>query len=169
MLLNEKLKTIIGSDAKIINVERVSLWLLDNSHSSITAENIYSLTKNQYIPGLTLQREEYPNYFQAIESSLTVDVADAVADPRTSEFSNSYLIPNGITSLLDIPIRIGGDLIGILCHEHVGEKRNWSIDDIRFASSIADLIALAIENSEKEQISNDLSEIKLRYESASAK
>ena len=43
---------------------------------------------------------------------------DANRDRRTREFSEPYLKPLGITSMLDAPIRTGGKMIGLLCLEH---------------------------------------------------
>ena len=72
-------------------------------------------------------------------------VADVCSDPRTRELRGGYLDPHGITSMLDAPIRRGGELLGVVCHEHVGPMRTWTPDEQGFAASIADLSSLAIE------------------------
>jgi GAF domain-containing protein len=44
----------------------------------------------------------------------------------SEEFRASSLAPLGITAMLDAPILQGGDIIGIVCHEHVGNAREWT-------------------------------------------
>ena len=46
--------------------------------------------------------------------------------------------------MLDVPLRRGQDVIGVLCVEHVGGPRVWTVDEQNFAISTANLIAVAI-------------------------
>ena len=46
--------------------------------------------------------------------------------------------------MLDVPLRRGSDVIGVLCAEHVGAPRVWTVDEQNFAISTANLIAVAI-------------------------
>ena len=46
--------------------------------------------------------------------------------------------------MLDVPLRRGQDVIGVLCVEHVGAPRAWTVDEQNFAISTANLIAVAI-------------------------
>src|SRR5688572_20231392 len=46
--------------------------------------------------------------------------------------------------MLDVPLRRGQDVIGVLCVEHVGAPRTWTVDERNFAVSTANLIAVAI-------------------------
>ena len=42
-------------------------------------------------------------------------------DPRTRELTEGYLVPLGITSMLEATVRMDtGELVGVVCHEHVG-------------------------------------------------
>jgi PAS domain S-box-containing protein len=59
-----------------------------------------------------------------------------------------------ICALLDAPIRIGGDLVGVVCIEQnrsdqFTENRRWTIEEQNFASSLADFTALAMESAER--------------------
>jgi light-regulated signal transduction histidine kinase (bacteriophytochrome) len=38
---------------------------------------------------------------------------------------------------------LGGEVVGIVCHEHIGPARVWSLEDQEFASSVADMVSLA--------------------------
>ena len=54
-------------------------------------------------------------------------------------------------SLLDSPIRIGGELVGVVCFEHIGDKRQWHEDEIRFAGEIADQFVQVLAASERQR------------------
>src|SRR5690606_6221079 len=71
--------------------------------------------------------------------------------------------PHGIRSMCDAPLRIGGRVVGIVCHEHVGTPRTWTDEEKRFASSVADLVALAIERSGRQAAEARLREAMERY------
>jgi len=41
--------------------------------------------------------------------------------------------------MLDASIFIGGEVVGVLCHEHTGPLREWTTEERDFAGSMADL------------------------------
>jgi two-component system sensor histidine kinase/response regulator len=52
-------------------------------------------------------------------------------------------------SMLDAPIRLGGETVGVLCNEQIGDSRHWTPEDQNFVRSVADLISLAIAAQER--------------------
>jgi len=81
----------------------------------------------------------------------TIAAFDAHTDPRTKEFSESYLRSHNITSMLDAPIWLDGKMVGVVCHEHTGAERQWSIEEENFAGSIADFVSHAMDSFERKQ------------------
>lgn len=56
----------------------------------------------------------------------------------TEEFTDDYLNPNDIISLMDIPLRIEGELIGVMCFEKTGKtEKVFNDKEQAFAFSIA--------------------------------
>lgn len=52
--------------------------------------------------------------------------------------------------MLDAPIRVGSRLVGVFCHEHMGEDfRHWTLEDQNFAGALADVAACAIQSYER--------------------
>lgn len=141
--MEESLKKIAAADAQALEVERVSIWCFNDDRLGIDCYTLYKLSEDIFEKGVHLEAKDYPLYFQALEESRTINANDAHRDPRTKEFSESYLKPLGISSMMDVPIRLGGQIIGIVCHEHVGHKKIWSQEEQDFAASIADMISLA--------------------------
>ncbi|MCL2662904.1 MAG: ATP-binding protein [Oscillospiraceae bacterium] len=63
---------------------------------------------------------------------------------------------NTLTALLDAPILSEGKLVGLICILQIKDKvysegRRWAIEEQNFASSAADLMALAISNYERQK------------------
>ena len=94
-----------------------------------------------------------PRYLATLESSLTLAADDAQHDPRTSELVDSYLVPHGVVSMLDAPIRRDGRLVGVVCHEQIGAPRQWTVLEQCSAGSVAGLVARAMDVRERRQLS----------------
>ncbi len=95
--------------------------------------------------GVQLFAKDFPNYFNTIKNEKTLAANDAHTHFGTSEFSEVYLKPLGINSMLDTPIWVNGNMVGVLCHEHVGPKRNWNSDEENFAYLAGVITAMMIE------------------------
>jgi signal transduction histidine kinase len=117
---------------------------------------MYRRSERSFEKGQRLEVKDYPRYFRALDESRVVSAERAYSDPRTSEFTAGYLEPNGISSMLDVPIRMHGVLAGVLCHEHVGALRDWPPPDQDFASSIADRITVSLEAEERRKAEEEI-------------
>jgi PAS domain S-box-containing protein len=156
------LRTIVEIVANTLGVDRVSIWLFDSAHTEIRCRDLYERGDDRHSRGMVLKAEEYPRYFKALEESRVVAAEDAPNDPRTKEFDDSYLKPKGITSMMDVPVRRHGAVIGIICHEHIAAQRSWTTEEQHFAISVGDTVSLALEASErkrKEQVNESIFQI----------
>jgi signal transduction histidine kinase/DNA-binding response OmpR family regulator len=154
--LKAALKEITEATAHNIAIERVSVWLYDETGTKIQCLDLFERSLNQHGEGLELTAIDYPTYFQALSQEQLIAADDAHTDPRTREFSSSYLTPLGITSMLDAPISLGGQTVGVLCNEQVGTSRPWTPEDQNFARSIADLVSLALEAQKRKRVEEAL-------------
>ena len=139
-----RLRGILEKASETLQVERVSLWRFGDRCASIECVGLFRRNENTHESGAVLGRDAAPAYFDAIERERVIAATDARTDPRTREFLTGYLEPLNIHAMLDVPLRRGQDVIGVLCVEHVGEPRAWTIDEQNFAISTANLIAVAI-------------------------
>ncbi len=156
--LNNALREITEASAKTLGVDRVNVWLYNEDRSKIFCIDHYEMGSDKHTKGLELASADYPSYFEALEKQRIIAAHDAHSDPRTKEFSETYLLPNRISSLLDAPVWKGGKMIGLVCHEHVGPARTWTSEDQNFAASIADFISLAFESRDRKRIEAELEE-----------
>lgn len=128
-----------------LDVERVSVWYCDTFASKITCADLFERAQGRHSAGVELLARDYAAYFRALRGERTIAAHDARLDPRTSCFAESYLVPLGITSLLDVPIWVGKNMVGVVCHEHVGPARSWTRDEETFAYLMSNFVALALE------------------------
>jgi len=142
--LSGVLRAITEAAAAALQVERVNIWKFDRQRTRVRCIEAYERGTNRHTQGDEILAADAPSYFAALAELRTVAAFDALNDPRTRELGD-YLATRGITTLLDAPLHQGGELAGIVCHEHVGPPRPWSADEQAFAGSVGDLVSLAIE------------------------
>ncbi|MHC4942176.1 MAG: PAS domain-containing protein [Planctomycetota bacterium] len=144
--------------AEAFEIERVSVWLLAAGNEELRCVDLYERSSGEHIEGTVLRANEYPRYFAALDQELILDAQYARTDYRTSEFTEQYLEPLGITSMLDAAVRVYGKLIGIICWEHVGAPRKWQPDMAMFAGVIADQVAISYMSRERHRAEKALKE-----------
>ena len=132
--------------AETLQVNRASIWLYNEDASSIECINLYERDKRLHSRGVVLLQKDFPNYFKTISNNLTLSAEDAHTHSGTAEFSESYLKPNGINSMLDVPIFINSKMIGVICHEHTGPKRKWTRDEENFAYLMSNILSNNLKN-----------------------
>lgn len=145
------LKQILKVSAQILQVDRVGLWFFRQSPLSIECQESYLLSQDAYMASPPLFERDYPAYFEALQKEEIITIYDARIDPRSRELTQNYLAPLGITSMMDIPIWTRGFLAGVLCHEHVGTRRRWTLGDQEFAFAIGQIVATALEARERKK------------------
>ncbi len=145
----DRLRSILEISARALHVERLGLWRFDLAHARIECAGLYRATPNVYDGGAVLPREAAPRYFDALERERVIAAADALTDPRTREFRDGYLEPNGIGAMLDVPLRHDNATVGVLCAEHCGGARAWTVDEQNFAIAAANLVVVAIAEEER--------------------
>jgi PAS domain S-box-containing protein len=111
----------------------------------------------------------YPQYYAAIISNRPVVAHDAWTDPATAEFREHYLEPLGISSMLDVPVWLDGQVVAVVCHEHVGPPRAWSAEEVGFALSVGNLVALTLEAANRAQAEADLRQAEAEVRKALAR
>jgi len=158
----ERLHDILRLSATTLQAGRLSLWRLGKDGDSIHCDGLYCADPPGFTTGGIVTRAEAPSYFTALEQERVIAATDARTDPRTRDFGDSYLIPRGIGAMLDVPLRAGDRLRGVLCAEHVGGPRTWTVDEQNFVISTANLVVLALAEEERLQALERLADSEAR-------
>jgi PAS domain S-box-containing protein len=163
LTFSEVIQRVTTIVADTLAVERVGVWLLSEARTELVCQDLYEHSKAVHSMGSRLTAWNYPRYFSAIEDSLVVAASDALVDPRTNEFADSYLLPLGITSMMDVAIRRHGKLIGVVCYEHIRSPKEWSPEFQGFGVSVAETIERLLESAERKQATAALRASEERY------
>ena len=139
--LRDVLRVVTEIAATALRVKRVSVWFFLHEPRAIRCDYLHQPDRGDIYDGAILHACDFPVYFSELEGSRVVRFVDRDSDPMSEEFRASYLAPLGITAMLDAPIIQGGDIIGIVCHEHVGSTREWTDPECEFAASVGDIVA----------------------------
>ena len=145
-------KEVVRQSASTLGVSRSGVWLFNYDRSELVCEALYELDgagNEQFSRGTVLTAADYPRYFRAAEVARILPASDAKTDPRTSEYREGYLMPLGIDSMLDAPIRREGRVVGLVCNESVNARRVWTIDEQEFAAAIGDLAGTILINADR--------------------
>ena len=65
--VNFKIKNILKSCCRQLNVARVSVWLFSDNKQSIICQNLYNHANDSFESGFELEEKLYPNYFKALK------------------------------------------------------------------------------------------------------
>jgi diguanylate cyclase (GGDEF)-like protein len=135
------LSDLITEGKHTLGVDQVSVWLFDDLDCPTKLINVAHTEwrDNEHLdepPALFC--DDFPNYFKAITSGISIDASNAFSDPRTSEFTTDYLEPNNITEMLDTVIFKNGIPHGVVCFEGSSQARKWQGAEIAYAEMMAD-------------------------------
>jgi PAS domain S-box-containing protein len=161
--LNAVFQEITEATARTLFVKQVGVWFYNQERSALECIDLYNLSTQEHTYGQSLLQENYPSYFQLLAEERNIAVDDVINDHRTQELS-TYYSALGVVSLLNTPIWVEGCLVGILCYEHCGEVRHWTLEEENFVSSIADFLSLAIETRERQVIQSKLRKSEMRLQ-----
>ncbi|MDD5716894.1 MAG: EAL domain-containing protein [Sulfuricurvum sp.] len=141
--------------ADTLGIERVSLWRMTPDGSMIVCDDLYDRQRDEHRCGTVLHEHDFPLYFAALQRGELIIADDAQNDPKTSEFTDVYLKPLGIVSMLDIPIIRGGKVVGVVCHEAL-IVHEWQPEEQDFTMAMASTMSLALEMERRQLLEEHL-------------
>jgi PAS domain S-box-containing protein len=163
--LEQAFQAITEAAAESLQVERVLVCLFNPDRSKVQGVNLYEQSLNRHSTGLEITVADYPVYFARLTSNRVIAADDVQNDSGMQEFWHPYFNPAGITASLDAPVLVGGEIVGIVCHEHVGSPRQWTMAEQNFAGSIADFVVMALEVYERKRTQDALRQAEEKYRS----
>lgn len=149
---DDALKRVCRQLSQTLGIERVGVWFFVDDRSAMRCATVYEKSRNAFSSGSMIHAADFPEYFGSLQISPSVPAERAATDPRTSELTDAYLKPLGITSMLDSGIFVNGELSGVLCLEQVGDIRQWTGGDRELAVLTAGLIATRVQTSQADEL-----------------
>jgi GAF domain-containing protein len=136
-------RTVCDDVIAHVGSTRAGIWYFGTGAESLKSACIADQRHGVNLDSIELSAADFPGYFDAIKNHTFVKAPDAMRDPATSCFSESYFKPLGIRSLLDFVIKVGPTPVAVLCCEHCGDVRGWSREDQDYLHNMAVLLKLS--------------------------
>lgn len=164
--LRKAIHEVILRTAVVMQVDRVSVWFYRKTEETeiLSCYGLYILTSNIFSDHLEISSLHFPHYFKDLSQHAHL-IFPSTESSLLNEEMSAYLAPFHINSKLDIPIVFEGQLLGILSCEETRGYRTWSLEDRHFGQTIADVVAMMIEQSRRRKAEKALkeSEERLRF------
>src|SRR4029077_7651628 len=80
-----------------------------------------------------------------------IAATDVFTDPWTASMAEQYFRPLDIASVVNAPVRVAGKVPAMLCVAHTGTSHEWTPEEINFVAEVADQVAQAMLNAERQQ------------------
>jgi methyl-accepting chemotaxis protein len=154
---NESLEKITQAISKFLNVSRASVWTYQPDSHAILCEKLFQQATRGFEAGTQLFGRDFPGYFSAVLTEENIVAHNAHVHPATREFSEVYLKPLKIESMLDVPVFNQGRILGVICCEHQHETKQWTDEDADFLRSCADLITLVFKTKQLNDLTHAIS------------
>lgn len=139
-----------------LKIDRVSVWLFDEQRTALVSIGEVEAQSRNFEKGKILRLKSCPSYFHALFKDKILVISDVKRSPLTKELNEHYNIPLDIASLLDVPLRISGETIGVICFEQKSQTRIFMPDEITFAQSVAQVCASALEARQRRAVQHEL-------------
>lgn len=157
--IDQFIKEILSKSADSIGCERVNAWIFDEKDLVLNNLLAFDKVKNEFSKESTLHSKDLPNYFKFLKKNEIIVADDARSEPMNEELVESYLKPNDIFSMIDVPVRSEGNMIGVICFEFTRNFHNWTKEEEHFTQSIAQLLSLCLESDAKKKYRESLEDL----------
>ena len=133
--------------------DRCSIWLYNEDKTSIICDKLYIREEDKWYEDIELSKKDFSPYFEALISNPIIVAHNAETHPATSCFTEGYLKPLGVKSMLDVPITFKGETIGVICIESL-TMRKWIDVEVNFASLLSSLYTFSYSVNETNKLAN---------------
>lgn len=147
--VNDIFEQITKLCAKVLQIERVSIWKFNGDSTNLYCVSSYTLKDKNYCTDFEFKSKDLPEYFELLLKNKTLLIKDTLKNKLTKNIIEEYMRPLGISSTFDVIIPGHCAHYGVVCFERIGPKKEWSVEDEEFATSISNIISLVVENQKR--------------------
>ena len=157
---------ICEAAAAALQIERVSVWRYEVDDLQLRCLHAYHADTGEYQPQESLETPalDGDDYIAALKDVRTFNANDIQEDAdsvNSHRALRDYLQRHRIHALLDAPAFVGGELQGVICHESILRSRIWSREEMTFAASMGDYVAMAFEIARRRRAEAEIEHLRL--------
>ncbi|MEG3850470.1 diguanylate cyclase [Microcoleus sp. herbarium19] len=163
--IEQFIREVTETAVSIVKCDRASIWLYGENKTQLHCIDLYEQNTKLHSVQIIITAADCPAYFQALKSESTIAADAAENDPRTRELGSLYFAGR-TTSLLNVPILLGGQMVGIVSAERRGSDSAWTQEEQELTQILAEFVSsslseeenLKLESMRREQQQNLLSQ-----------
>ncbi len=143
--LPEVLDRLVGQAARALAVDRVQVWRFEGGGRRLVCVASTAKDPARFAAGAEIRLGR--DALQALRVFVAGGRAEVVREVAERKQDNPWAEGDrrlGIRSVIEVPVRVGGELAGIVRFGHVGGPRQWRPDEVAFAGHVAELVAHAL-------------------------
>jgi PAS domain S-box-containing protein len=156
--IEEGAKILTKQVVESIDADRASIWLYGPEEKSIICQQLYIKSEDEFYQNIELFEKDFKSYFDALKENPIIIANDAETHPATSCFTETYLKPLGIKSMLDVPIMHKNKMIGVICIESL-TSRGWNGIEVNFAELLSSIYSFSYSIKETNDLNKKIVEM----------
>ena len=137
--LHEAAKRITEQAADCLDIARAGIWQRTSERRTLRCLAFFDRSTRTHSSGAPLRLDDSSEVFGILASGQPVIEHDTRSGSRARASNEA-----DITSRIEMPIQVSGELVGVARFEHLGTPRIWQADEIKFASEAAFLMVQTI-------------------------
>ncbi len=160
LTLDERLGALLERLVRAAGAQRVMVSLVETGDGGCCRLRVaYDYSKaDPWLRHLDLSPQAYPEIQEALQMGRPLVIPDVYAEPLLAPL-REHLEPLDLRSLVVLPLIVRERAIGAVSLGYVGQRRNFTNDEIQFYQNMAHLAAAAIANAQLfEQVARDKAE-----------
>jgi PAS domain S-box-containing protein len=144
----------------VLDAARVEVWAHDREAKRVRRLAEFSPRTGRPAAGPdVVDAHLLPRFLTVLQNERVIEAHEVQEDPAAAELAAQEIVGPDIASVVAAPVRAGGDVVGFALISHRGSPRDWHADEVIFAGGIADQIAQAFLDAERESAFNELREL----------
>lgn len=150
------LQLIADASIAILRIQYACIWLMPEPRNELVCHALSAPPGVPFAVGDGFSDSVLPGYVQVLGRSHTPLVAhDIRLHPAAAELLPLFAACP-IRSLLELPLRMNGKHVGSISFAQYEQQRNWSREDVLFASHIRNLVQQVLAHAEHVQTQHEL-------------
>jgi signal transduction histidine kinase len=154
--LNAFFEELTSTTADLLRLDRLGIWTYARNEEVLVMQKQFNRSHRNFLEGVEFQRSKHPAYFNALSKERLLIIPNTLDDDRISPYVSTFAPSTQARSLMDAPIVLQGEMVGILCADNNGGNTVWTEQEQHFFLSVADLVSLSMEVSRRVKVEEKL-------------
>jgi PAS domain S-box-containing protein len=143
------LQEISEIGARLLKVDRISIWLSMEDRQFVQAVDIFDVRKNFHSQGDIIDLSMRSSYLEILGKQHVLAIDDTETDGRIDDIRETVLRPRNIRALIDASIWRDGKFAGSLVASKQDGPRQWRNEDSMVAGVLVEFVVLLLEKQER--------------------